>query len=87
MMYRMTEDLYRLWGQNIRKLRQAKDKREGRKASTGMAVMAYALGVAPETVSRWETGKLVPRDGRKIEIGEYLEVTPRIIFPLVRIPK
>lgn len=82
----MTEDLHKMWGRNIRLLRQAKDKREGR-TSSGIEAMAAAVEVTPETVSRWETGKLVPRDAKKIEIAEYLEIDPHIIFPLVRIPK
>jgi transcriptional regulator with XRE-family HTH domain len=78
------ERLHKLWGKNIRSFRQAKDKREKRKGS-GMEAMAQALNVAPETVSRWEGGHLVPRDCRKIAIAEYLGVKPERIYPLVRL--
>lgn len=84
-----SEDLYRHWGENIRLQRHIKDKREGlgdkRKGlgGSGVVAMAKALDVTPETVSRWESGKLAPRDAKKIEIARYLGVDPRMLFPLV----
>ena len=80
----MAKELHKRWGENIRLQRQIKDKRDGRNGS-GIISMAKELGVTPETVSRWETGKLVPRDARKIEIARYLEVDPRMLFPLVEV--
>lgn len=87
----MSENLHRRWGENIRLQRLIKDRRDGlgdkRKGlgGSGIDAMAKALEVTPETVSRWETGKLVPRDTRKIEIARYLEVDPRMLFPLVEV--
>lgn len=81
----VSEDLHRHWGENIRLQRKIKDKRDER-AGSGIYAMAKELGVAPETVSRWETGKLVPRDIKKIEIARYLGVDPRMLFPLVDVP-
>ena len=78
--------LARMWGQNIRLFRVAKDKRDGTPEAEGLRAMAEYLGVAPATVSRWETGKITPRDEMKVEIAEYLEVDPRALFPLVRVP-
>lgn len=80
----MSEELHKRWGKNIRLQRQVKDKRDGRPEGEGMRAMAEALEVAPATVSRWETGKLIPRDGKKIDIAEYLGVPPELLFPLVR---
>lgn len=80
----MSEHLHRRWGENVRLQRKIKDKRDGL-ATSGIDAMADALGVTPETVSRWETGKLVPRDAKKIEIARYLEVDPRMLFPLVEV--
>lgn len=79
----VSEDLYRRWGRNIRRVREIKDARDERRSS-GIEAMAKALAVTPETVSRWETGKLVPRDAKKIEIAEYLDCPAEMLFPLVR---
>lgn len=80
----VSEELHKRWGENIRLQRKIKDKRDELNGS-GIDAMAEALGVTPETVSRWETGKLVPRDDRKIAIARYLEVDPRMLFPLVEV--
>lgn len=79
----MSDALHQRWGRNIRNWREYKDKADGRKGS-GIDAMAIAIGVTPETVSRWETGKLVPRDARKMDIAEYLGVPAESLFPLVR---
>lgn len=80
----VSEDLHRRWGENIRLQRRIKDKRDERNGS-GIEELARAVGVTPETVSRWETGKLVPRDAKKIQIARYLEVDARLLFPLVEV--
>jgi transcriptional regulator with XRE-family HTH domain len=70
----------------MRAQRKIKDRLDGTPPEKGMALMAESLEVTPETVSRWETGKLVPRDAKKIEIARYLGVDPRMLFPLVDVP-
>ena len=80
----MSDELLRLWGMNVRNFRLAHDVREGIKSSAGIRTMAEYLEVSAATVSRWETGRMSPRDGHKVEIAEYLGVDVRSIFPLVR---
>ncbi len=76
--------MLRLWAQNIRLHRLAKDRRDTRPETQGMRSMAEALEVSVATVSRWETGKAVPTDTHKVEIAEYLEADVRLLFPLIR---
>ena len=80
----MSGELARQWGINVRAFRRAHDSREGITPTDGMRVMAESLGVSVATVSRWETGKMTPRDELKVEIAEYLDVDVRSLFPLVR---
>lgn len=80
----MNNELLRQWGANIRSCRRMKDRREGRGEAQGVSEMATHLDVSKATVSRWETGCMSPRDDRKIEIAEYLEVDVRMLFPLTR---
>jgi len=80
----MSGELARQWGINVRAFRRAHDSRTGVSPTDGMRTMAEALGVSVATVSRWETGKMTPRDELKVEIAEYLDVDVRALFPLVR---
>jgi transcriptional regulator with XRE-family HTH domain len=80
----MSDELLRLWGTNIRSFRRARDAHAGIPAGGGMKAMADHLDVSVATVSRWETGRMSPRDEHKVDIAEYLEVDVRAIFPLVR---
>ncbi len=82
----MNEALGRHWAANMRSQRIRRDNLDPELKGSGIDAMARALSVTPETVSRWETGKLVPRDDRKIEIARYLGIDPRILFPLMEIP-
>lgn len=69
-------ELCRTWGRNIylrRKQKQLSQRQLGDK-----------VGVKDATVSRWESGLLVPRDDHKISIAEALEMDVRMLFPLVR---
>ena len=81
----MDPQLRKKWGKTIRLMREVKDKRDGTAPEKGLGLMAEALEVSPQTVSRWETGVLTPRDGKKIEIARYLEVSPEVLFPLVEV--
>jgi len=65
-----------VWGTNVRSIRRLK----------GLSMDAFALGVGVSvaTVSRWEAGKMAPKDENKIEIAAVLDVDVRTLFPLVR---
>lgn len=80
----MSDELLRQWGRNIRLFRLARDAQENVPTGTGMRLMAEHLEVSAATVSRWETGRMAPRDDHKVEIADYLEVDVRSLFPLVR---
>lgn len=80
----MTDELLRQWGSNIRIFRRVRDLREGLSDEVGKKAMAAALEVSLATISRWENGRMAPRDDRKVEIAEYLDVDVRALFPLVR---
>lgn len=80
----VSDELLRLWGNNIRTFRRHHDVREGIPERRGMQAMADDLGVSKATVSKWETGKARPTDTHKVAIAEYLEVDVRALFPLVR---
>lgn len=47
--------------------------------------MAEELHTTLATVSRWENGLVMPRDGQKLKIAEYLGVPPSAIFPLMEV--
>jgi len=72
----MTDDLMRQWGTNISLARKIK----------GLSVKQFSeeMDVSVATVSRWEAGKMAPRDGMKMEIATVLGVDVRMLFPLVR---
>lgn len=81
----MSDELLRQWGRNIRLFRQAHDKLKDIPETDGMRAMAEYLEVSAATVSRWETGRMSPRDNHKVDIAEYLGVDVRALFPLVRV--
>ena len=72
----MTDDLMRQWGSNIALARKLR----------GLSVKTFAeeMGVSVATVSRWEAGKMAPRDDNKVEIATVLATDVRMLFPLVR---
>ena len=72
----MSDELLRLWGSNIRSIRVGR----------GLSMSAFAkdMGVSVATVSRWEAGKMAPRDENKVEIATVLDADVRTLFPLVR---
>lgn len=72
----MSDELLRLWGRNIANFRKVQ----------GLSVtdFAEALQVSQATVSRWESGKMAPRDYRKVDIATLLNVDVQALFPLVR---
>ncbi len=72
----MSDELKRLWGQNVKRFRLA------RKLS--QAQLAAALDIRPSSVCRWEQGKAIPRDEHKLKIAEVLDFDVQAIFPLVR---
>lgn len=72
----MSDELLRVWGNNIRTIRGMKQM--------SMDVFASEVGVSVATVSRWEAGKMAPKDDNKVEIAAVLEVDVRTLFPLVR---
>ena len=45
-----------------------------------MKSLAYACGVEIATASRWETGKLIPRDEMKLKIAKALDCKVYDIF-------
>ena len=73
----MSDELLRTWGANIRSLRQQR----------GMSVLEFSkeLDVSVATISRWEAGKMAPRDNHKLDIAYALNADVRMIFPLVRV--
>ena len=73
----MSDELLRVWGNNVTQFRKMR----------GLSVndFAMALGVSQATVSRWESGKMAPRDARKVDIATVLNVDVQSIFPLVRV--
>lgn len=70
----MPESLYRVWGGNIARYRKFK--------GVSRAQMAEDLEITLATISRWEAGLVMPRDGLKLRIAEYLDVPAIAIFPL-----
>lgn len=82
----MNDALHQHWAVNMRSQRKIRDKGDPDLRGSGIEAMAQALDVSPETVSRWETGKVIPRDGMKIEIARYLGIDPRTLFPLMEVP-
>ena len=72
----MSNELLRLWGANIRTIRSAR--------GLSMEDFARQVGVSTATVSRWETGRMAPRDENKVEIAAILDADVRMLFPLVR---
>lgn len=72
----MTGEYPRLWGQNIRAIRKARGMTQEQ--------LARSVGVTTPTVSRWESGQVVPRDDHKIAVAQSLETDVRMLFPLVR---
>lgn len=72
----MSNELLEIWGGNIKTIRVLK----------GLTVtqFAEAMGVSVATVSRWEAGKMAPKDDNKVEIATVLDVDVRTLFPLVR---
>lgn len=81
----MADVLHEMWAERMKRYRIRKDQREERVGS-GLDAMAEAIGVRSATISRWESGKLVPRDAMKLAIAEYLEEQPDLLFPLIRMP-
>ena len=75
----MSGELLRVWGANIKELRES--DRVGKTREQ----FAEAVGVSVATVSRWENGLMTPSDAHKLEIAYALGADVRLIFPLVRI--
>jgi transcriptional regulator with XRE-family HTH domain len=74
----MRTGLYLLWGANLKRYREAK--------GVTREQMAAEINSTEATLSRWETGIVMPNDERKIEIADYLGVPAIAIFPLTRMP-
>lgn len=72
----MVSEYPRLWGENIRLMRKARGMTQGQ--------LAEAVDVRTPSVSRWESGKAIPRDHHKIAIATALDCDVRMLFPLVR---
>jgi transcriptional regulator with XRE-family HTH domain len=72
----MSNELLEIWGNNVKTIR-------GLKGLT-VAQFAQEMGVSVATVSRWEAGKMAPKDDNKVEIATVLEVDVRTLFPLTR---
>lgn len=72
----MSDEMLQLWGNNVATIRKMK----------GLTVAAFAgqMGVSVATVSRWEAGKMAPKDDNKVEIAAVLDIDVRTLFPLVR---
>jgi transcriptional regulator with XRE-family HTH domain len=74
----VSEGLYKVWGDNIANWRKARN--------ISREAMAKELVVSLATISRWENGKVMPRDELKLRIADYLEIPAVVIFPLVEVP-
>ena len=72
----MTDELLRMWGNNVKQFRGARQ--------LSVAEFAEAVGVTQATVSRWEAGLMAPRDRHKVAIATVLGVDVYTLFPLVR---
>lgn len=72
----MSGELLRVWGNNIRTIREMKQM--------SMEGFAEEVGVSVATISRWEAGKMAPKDDNKVEVAAVLGVDVRTLFPLVR---
>lgn len=73
---RPVNERQREWGRNIKAQREA--------LGLGQKDLAYLLGVNQGTVSRWESGRVAPRDDHKVQIATVLHIDARMLFPLVR---
>lgn len=69
------EETFRLWASNIRFGRRA--------LRMTQSVLAQKVGVAQQTVAKWEAGD-PPRDEHKVAIAEALRQDVRQLFPLTR---
>lgn len=72
----MSKDLLESWGESLKAFRSAR--------GFTMDTFAREMGVSVATVSRWEGGKMAPKDDNKVEIANLLGVDVRTIFPLPR---
>jgi len=61
-------------GERIAQERRLKAVRE--KRDIDQLVVAEAVGVTGPTISRWESGDVIPRDGVLVELARYFGVTP-----------
>jgi transcriptional regulator with XRE-family HTH domain len=74
----MTEALYRLWGKNLKGLREAKNLTQ--------EDVAKGLDTTRASVSRWESGLVMPNDEMRVRCGVYFGVPATGIFPLIEVP-
>ena len=69
-------DLYEQIGQKIRELREAYPK-----GKLSQEALAARLGVASNTVSRWETGTYKPTPEDLDELARFFKVSITVFFP------
>lgn len=69
-------DIYEKIGQKIRKLRQ-----EYPKGPLSQEALAKQLGVPPNTLSRWETGKYKPTAANLDQLARFFQVSITVFFP------
>jgi transcriptional regulator with XRE-family HTH domain len=72
----VSNGLYGLWGRKMKAYREV--------AGLSRKEAAMKLTVSGATLSRWEAGKVMPGDEKKLEIAELYGVEPRTLFPLER---
>lgn len=70
-------ELLRQWGFNVKAGREALQMTQ--------YDLAEAVGVRTASVSRWESGKVGPKDAHKLAIATALHQDVRQLFPLVRV--
>lgn len=72
----------RQWGALLRSIRSRADDGSGTGTKFTQETFAAKLGVPQSTVSRWESGARMPRDGKRQAIAEALGINPDLLFSL-----
>ncbi len=75
----MPDEFYLFIGKKIRELRRTSPKGE-----MSQDVVAEKIGVAPNTVSRWETGTYKPTPEDLEKLARLFEVSITVFFPNLR---